>query len=136
MKSRWSVVGGCGFLLIMASAMGAQGVTTKAEQGASSIQTLTTAPAQLPANAFAVTRMPVRLAQAPESGSLAELAVGSIATHDALDREAAAAVRRGGSAALMIVGGAGIVTGLLLNEDVITVAGAVIWLYGLWVYLR
>ena len=136
MKRTWSVVGGCSILLILASAMGAQGVTPKAERGASSTQSLTSASAPSPANAFAVTRMPARLAQAPESGSLAEFAVASIATRDALGREAAAAARRSGSATLMILGGAGVVTGLLINQDVITIAGAIVWLYGLWVYLR
>lgn len=47
-----------------------------------------------------------------------------------------AARRRGQGELLMIVGGAGIITGALINEDVITVAGAVIGLYGLYLYLR
>ena len=36
----------------------------------------------------------------------------------------------------MIVGGAAIVTGLLLDEGVITFVGAGVWLYGLYLYLR
>lgn len=47
-----------------------------------------------------------------------------------------AARRRGQGELLMIVGGAGIITGALIDEGVITVAGAVIGLYGLYLYLR
>jgi hypothetical protein len=43
---------------------------------------------------------------------------------------------RGQSSTLMIVGGAAIVTGLLLDEGVITFVGAGVWLYGLYLYLR
>jgi hypothetical protein len=37
---------------------------------------------------------------------------------------------------LMIVGAAGIVTGLLVNEDVITIAGAGVGGFGLYLYLQ
>jgi hypothetical protein len=37
---------------------------------------------------------------------------------------------------LMIVGGAGIVTGLLVDEDIVTIAGAAVGGYGLYLYLR
>lgn len=37
---------------------------------------------------------------------------------------------------LMIVGGAGIVTGLLVDESLITIAGAAVGGYGLYLYLR
>jgi hypothetical protein len=43
---------------------------------------------------------------------------------------------RGPGVALMVVGGAGIVTGLLIDEGVVTVAGALAGLYGLYLYLR
>jgi hypothetical protein len=43
---------------------------------------------------------------------------------------------RGPGVALMLVGGAGIVTGLLLDEGIITVAGAAVGLYGLYLYIR
>ena len=39
-------------------------------------------------------------------------------------------------AVLMIVGGAGIVTGLLVDEPIVTVAGAGVGGYGLYLYLR
>lgn len=39
-------------------------------------------------------------------------------------------------AVLMIVGGAGIVTGLLVNEPIVTIAGAGVGGYGLYLYLR
>ncbi len=37
---------------------------------------------------------------------------------------------------LMIVGGAGIVLGALIEEDIVTIAGAGVGLYGLYLYLR
>jgi hypothetical protein len=37
---------------------------------------------------------------------------------------------------LMIVGGAGILTGLLVDEALVTIAGAAIGGYGLYVYLQ
>ncbi len=37
---------------------------------------------------------------------------------------------------LMIVGGAGILVGALIEEDIVTVAGAGVGLYGLYLYLR
>ncbi len=43
---------------------------------------------------------------------------------------------RGPGVALMIVGAAGVVTGLLINESVITVVGAGVGLFGLYLYLR
>ncbi len=39
-------------------------------------------------------------------------------------------------AVLMIVGGAGIVTGLLVDEAIVTVAGAGVGGYGLYLYLK
>jgi hypothetical protein len=38
--------------------------------------------------------------------------------------------------ALMLVGGAGLVTGLIIDEGIVTVAGAGVGLYGLYLYLR
>jgi hypothetical protein len=37
---------------------------------------------------------------------------------------------------LMIVGAAGLVTGLLVNEDLITIAGAAVGGFGLYLYLQ
>lgn len=37
---------------------------------------------------------------------------------------------------LMIVGGAGFVAGLLADEDVLTISGAILGCYGLFLYLR
>lgn len=44
--------------------------------------------------------------------------------------------RRGQGEILMIVGAAGIVTGLLANEDLITIAGAGVGGFGLYQYLQ
>jgi len=49
---------------------------------------------------------------------------------------AASLRHRGPGVALMIVGGAGLVTGLLVEEPLITVVGAGVGLYGLYLYLR
>ena len=49
--------------------------------------------------------------------------------------ETARAGRRQGEI-LMIVGGAGILTGLLVDESLITIAGAAVGGYGLYLYLR
>jgi hypothetical protein len=49
---------------------------------------------------------------------------------------AASLRHRGPGVALMIVGGAGVVTGLLIDEPIITVAGAGVGLYGLYLYVR
>jgi hypothetical protein len=49
----------------------------------------------------------------------------------------AAGIRhRGPGVALMIVGAAGVVTGLLINESLITVLGAGVGLVGLYIYVR
>jgi len=47
-----------------------------------------------------------------------------------------AARRRGEGEVLMIVGAAGIVTGILIDEGLISFAGAAIGLYGLYLHLR
>lgn len=43
---------------------------------------------------------------------------------------------RGQGEILMIVGGAGIVTGLLVDESIVTIAGVAVAGYGLYLYLR
>jgi hypothetical protein len=43
---------------------------------------------------------------------------------------------RGPGVALMLVGAAGVITGLLIDENVITIAGAGVGLVGLYLYLR
>jgi hypothetical protein len=63
----------------------------------------------------------------------AEVPAGLGRTNAAL---AAGLRHRGPGVALMIVGGAGLVTGLLVDEPIITVAGAGVGLYGLYLYLR
>ncbi len=52
---------------------------------------------------------------------------------------AAAPLGRGGrreAIALMVVGGAGVVTGLIADEDILVIAGAVVGGVGLFFYLR
>lgn len=79
---------------------------------------------------FVVTPMPIRLAGPSAAAVVAEELVKDVRV------PAAARAGRGQSSTLMIVGGAAIVTGLLLDEGVITFVGAGVWLYGLYLYLR
>lgn len=79
---------------------------------------------------FVVAPMPTRLAVPSASAAVAEELVRDVRL------PAAARAGRGQSSTLMIVGGAAIVTGLLLDEGVITFVGAGVWLYGLYLYLR
>ena len=77
---------------------------------------------------------------APEAGrlGLSQPARAEIfAPRDPLDEARLQSLRhRGPGVALMIVGGAGILTGAIIDEGVITVAGAGVGLYGLYLYLR
>jgi hypothetical protein len=103
-----------------------------------SVATLAASPAH--AQAFA---------PAAESGSLqAQMAtaaslrlLASPSAERAMVTPEAVALNRGRSGrglgeTLMIVGAAGIITGLLVNEDIVTIAGAGVGGYGLYLYLR
>lgn len=118
------VVGASSALLLLVGTAGAQGVTADRAPVA----------AVAPAASFAVKPMPTRLVAPAEAPALVVAEDRAEAARAAV---AVAAMRaRGQGATLMIVGGAGIVTGLLLDESVITFVGAAVWLYGLYVYLR
>ncbi|MDZ4674786.1 MAG: hypothetical protein SGI84_10040 [Gemmatimonadota bacterium] len=59
------------------------------------------------------------------------------ASLDAIRASLAQGVRnRGPGLTLMVLGGAAMITGLLIDEPVITVVGAVGWLTGLYFYVR
>jgi hypothetical protein len=59
------------------------------------------------------------------------------AARDGLGAVRSASLRhRGPGVALMIVGAAGVITGLLLDESIVTVAGAGAGLVGLYLYVR
>lgn len=109
--------------VVMAGGLGAQGIAA----------TPATPPTASPAATapFAVTPMPARLA-APSPA----IAVAAENGRDVRLPVVAARAGRGQATTLMIVGGAGIVTGLLLDQEVITFVGAGVWLYGLYLYLR
>ena len=79
---------------------------------------------------FVVTPMPARLAAPSAPAAAAAELLGEART------PTVARAARGQSSTLMIVGGAAIVTGLLLDEGVITLVGACVWLSGLYLYLR
>jgi len=60
-----------------------------------------------------------------------------IVARDALAAMRAASLRhRAPGVALMLVGAAGVVTGLLIDESLVTIAGAGVGLVGLYLYLR
>jgi|CXWL01.1.fsa_nt_gi hypothetical protein len=103
--------------LVMVGGLDAQGIAPSAPKASVS------AP-------FVVTPMPARLAAPSASAAVAADLVRDVRV------PAVARAGRGQATTLMIVGGAGIVTGLLLDEGVITVIGAGVWLYGLYLYLR
>lgn len=60
----------------------------------------------------------------------------SASLEDATGVTTLAARRRGEGEVLMIVGAAGIVTGILIDEGLISFAGAAVGLYGLYLHLR
>ena len=63
--------------------------------------------------------------------------VATAAARDPLAAVRAASLRhRGPGVALMLVGAAGVITGLLIDESVVTIAGAGVGLVGLYLYLR
>ncbi len=123
------ILGGASALLLLVG-------TARAQESAATIVApvappTVSAPVTSP---FAVAPMPLRLAPTAQPSAPLLAADRTEATRAAV---AVAAQRaRGQGSTLMIVGGAGIVTGLLLDEGVITFVGAAVWLYGLYIYLR
>ena len=110
------VVGASSALLLLVGTAGAQGVSAERTPvaAAAPVAARLVAPVEAPALVVA------------EDRAEAARAAGAVAAMRA----------RGQGSTLMIVGGAGIVTGLLLDDSVITFVGAAVWLYGLYVYLR
>lgn len=99
--------------------------------GTLSAQAIASAPAPVAvATPFVVTPMPVRL-----TPPIASVATVAEVNHAAPQPTVARAARRQ-SSTLMLVGGAAVVTGILLDEGVITFVGAGVGLYGLYLYLR
>jgi hypothetical protein len=83
------------------------------------------------ASSMATTPAPVGLHRSASVTSLAHTSLD-----DATGVSTLAARRRGEGEVLMIVGAAGIVTGMLIDEGLISFAGAAIGLYGLYLHLR
>jgi len=85
---------------------------------------------------------PILAAGPADLEALARLRAGSIAPIQMTDEQPAieaAPIGRGGrreAIALMIVGGVGVVTGLIADEDILVIAGAVVGGVGLFFYLR
>lgn len=96
--------------------------------------TLASAQSAGPARSVAFARSPAALAALAPVVAPAAILPNSTAAGMAPVR-----VGQGGrreAVALMIVGGAGIITGLLVDEDIITIAGAGVGGVGLYLYLR
>jgi hypothetical protein len=92
---------------------------------------------------LALNRTPARLEASRALVGSARLGMSQPqASHTAVARDSLAAARvaslrhRGPGVALMIVGAAGVITGLLIDESLITVLGAGTGLVGLFLYLR
>jgi hypothetical protein len=84
---------------------------------------------------------PHRFEQSPVGQARLGISLPAVAvdtnSHDPLAAYRAASLRhRGPGVALMIVGAAAIVTGLLIDESLITILGAGTGLVGLYLYLR
>jgi len=131
--SRTSILAGLSALTILASGtVSAQARESDSLQLAAAAAALTlTQPAQAPL------RLDRTFAGSDRLGiSLAPVAV-STATRDPAAALPAQSVRhRGPGVALMIVGAAGVITGLLIEESLITILGAGTGLVGLYLYLR
>ncbi len=146
--------------LLIASAASAR-LQAQSEQFASNDQTAfvqseqSTAAADAPATAAveaeapAVTGAPLPSAFAPAPAA-AELPLATgpsneaatlsprLSNHEALSTQAMRRPSRGSGVGLMIFGGAALVTGLIIGDNagtVIAVGGAIVGLYGLYVYL-
>ena len=68
--------------------------------------------------------------------SASVVTVMSASLNDATGISTLAARRRGEGEVLMIVGAAGIITGILIEEGLISLLGAGVGLYGLYLHLR
>jgi hypothetical protein len=109
---------------------------TSASAGFLQAQSVASEPATVPpAVTAAAASSQMEAASRLQAGSPAELT----AQLTPAPNEAAVAVSNGGShegEVLMIVGAAGLITGLIIGEDGLTVAGAIVGLVGLYLYLK
>ena len=100
--------------------------------------------AAMPGKALAQAAAPMPMMIAPSFGTLSATARLRMPHNVSLELTPTVGERmmqqrsgkRSQGAILMIVGAAGIVTGLLVDEDVVTVAGAVVGGFGLYRYLQ
>ena len=98
--------------------------------------------AAMPSKAVAQAAGPVPIAPSPETlSAAAQLRLsaiqpsGLVPSAGELMTQRSRGNRRQGEI-LMIVGAAGIVTGLLVDEDLVTIAGAAVGGFGLYLYLQ
>ena len=106
--------------------------------GALTILVVAAAPKGLLAQGHVLHRISPAAAELRASADLGPASIARSAGEQPRLMAGAVAVRssRRQGEILMIVGGAGIVTGLLVDESLITIAGAVVGGYGLYFYLR
>jgi hypothetical protein len=103
-------------------------ITPLSAQSATGLTTPPQGPVPTMETSMATTPAPV--------GLQSRSSVASTAWDDATGVTSLAARRRGEGEVLMIVGAAGIVTGILIDEGLISFAGAAVGLYGLYLHLR
>lgn len=106
--------------------------------GALAVLAVGSAPSGLHAQGAAVARIAPTPAEVTARAALRPASTARLAVEQPrlmAGAETARGGRRQGEI-LMIVGGAGILTGLLVDESLITIAGAAVGGYGLYLYLR
>ena|SRR5918996_4776682 len=106
--------------------------------GALAVLAVAAAPRDILAQRHVFARISPAAAELTASAALRPASVAQSAAEQPRLMAGAVAVRGGRRQGeiLMIVGGAGIVTGLLVDESLITIAGAAVGGYGLYLYLR
>jgi hypothetical protein len=120
MSATHSMLAACGLVVACMNPLSAQSAATLTTPPQGPVPTMEAAMATMPA--------PVGL----HSRSL----IVSASLDDATGISALAARRRGEGEVLMIVGAAGIITGILIEEGLISLLSAGVGLYGLYLHLR
>ena len=136
-----TIVRWCGFLALLARTTAAQstGAGGLAHFAVTplALHTLQPRTIEMLNRGHASERFQPRLIGPGRQGVSTESVPQSDAALEAARRSMVAGIRhRGPGVALMIVGTAGVITGLLINEGLVSVAGAVVGLYGLYLYVR
>lgn len=118
-----TMLAACGFAIAFMSPLVAQAPATLMSPSQGLVPTIEVTRTAMPA--------PVGL-----QSSASVVTVMSASLNDATGISTLAARRRGEGEVLMIVGAAGIITGILIEEGLISLLGAGVGLYGLYLHLR